>query len=132
MNNRNDPEDIDLNPPLFPNGWSKMDIHEQRKSQFFGEYDTTVLVDLVTVQDYLIQRNKTLAAKVSFQAVCDKMENEMQNLRNISENNNGEENIYYESEDSYMKDEICNAIATPNHHYEYTHVNTWVLSLRFN
>ena len=130
--NINDPEDIDLNPPLFPNGWDTMDFNEQRKSQYFGEYASTPFAELVTSQDDLIQNNKTLAARVSFQVICDKMENEIQKLRDENENRNQDDAYMYESEDSYMADVYQDTIPTPINHYEYHHVNTWVSCLRYN
>ena len=75
MNRNRNLDNIDLNRPLVPNGWDEMDLIQRRKSQFYGDYDSSPLVDLVTVQDDLISRKKTLAAKGSFQAICDKMEN---------------------------------------------------------
>ena len=123
---------IDLNPPLFPKGWLQMDLIDRRKSQFFGDYESSTFVDLVTVQDNLIETNKTFAAQVSFQEVCNKMEFEMQRLRNQRQNEALNPDEYESDTNSYMGDVVDDTVATPNHHYEYDKMNSWLSSLRYN
>jgi len=123
---------IDLNPPLFPKGWLQMDLIDRRKSQFFGDYESSTFVDLVTIQDNLIERKKTFAAQVSFQEVCNKMEFEMQRLRDQCQNKAVDPDVYESDTSSYMSDIIDDTVATPNHHYEYDKMNSWLSSLRYN
>ena len=131
MNNTIDTNNIDLNPPLFPNGWNGLDLHGKRQSQFFGDYRSSKMYELVGTNDELNNHKKEVSAKIAFHQICDKMESEIEKKKKINEEFDEDSDIYESDESDYMKDTLPEVI-TPKYHYEYTTMNTWLSSIRYN
>ena len=122
-------DEVIINPPNFPEGWNNL-THEDKRKMLLVEKEIELPAEirfLDTTEDDSVVDRKLNAAKASFFKVMNEMQDEIEKAK-------AEEDLYYESEDSYSLNVGGNGLSIDILEWHYTNdtMNSWLSSVRYN